>query len=298
MLTRSWPSSATCQRPPGCNGTRRSWQVPPHALGLTRGYTLATLATSIKTSITSAIPALSAVDSSFRHEFTMETTRRPERTRANLRSLRARLMECARYPERVLFLDVETTGLDSDHDEITVIGWSFGGCTRSIVRGTNEDLLRNDFQEAKALVTFNGDRFDTKFVARAFPGITFPKVHIDLLQLCRRVGLTGGQKTIEKALGIDLRDDTTRVDGHQAVELWHRHVHGDRKALRTLVLYNRVDVAAMGAILDEVVRRISARTGLSMCGVRFRDWSAPVGWRTPDKGFGLCTHHVEHHRPP
>ena len=228
----------------------------------------------------------------------MGTTRRPERTRTNLRSLRARLLECARYPERVLFLDVETTGLNPDHDEITVIGWSFGGCTRSIVRGTNEDLFRNDFQQAKALVTFNGGRFDTKFVARAFPGITFPRVHLDLLQLCRRVGLAGGQKTVEKALGIDLRDDTTRVDGLQAVELWHRYVHGDREALRTLVLYNRVDVAAMGAILDEVVRRINARTGLSVCGVRFRNWSAPAGWRTLDKGFWLCTHHEQHHRPP
>ena len=226
----------------------------------------------------------------------METTRRPERTRANPRSLRGRLIECARYPERVLFLDVETTGLDPDHDEITVIGWSFGGCTRSMVRGANEDLLRNDFQQAKALVTFNGGRFDTKFVARAFPGITFPKVHIDLLQLCRRVGLNGGQKAIEKALGIDLRDEATRVDGLHAVELWHKYVHGDREALRTLVLYNRVDVAAMGAILDEVVRRISARIDLSMYGVRFRDWSAPEGWRTLDEGFGSVYTHVEHHR--
>jgi len=194
-------------------------------------------------------------------------------------------LDCARYPERVLFLDVETTGLDPYYDEITVIGWSFGGCIKSMVKGTNSNLLRDDFQRAKFLVTFNGVRFDAKFVAQAFPGVTFPKVHIDLMYLCRDVGLTGGQKTIEKALGIDLRDEATRVDGLQAIELWHRYIHGDREALRTLILYNRVDVAAMGAILDEVIRRMKVQTDLSMCGVRFRDWSAPAGWRTLAKGL-------------
>lgn len=210
----------------------------------------------------------------------MATTRRSKRPRANLRDLRGRLSECVRYPERVLFLDIETTGLNPHNDEITVIGWSFDGCAKSMVKGTSSDRLRNDFQQAKSLVTFNGGRFDLKFLAQAFPEITFPKVHIDLMFFCRRVGLTGGQKTIEKSLGIDLRNDETRVDGLKAIEFWRRHIHGDRGALQTLVLYNRVDVAAMGAILDEVILRVSRQTNLSMRGVRFVDWSAPAGWRT------------------
>ena len=142
-------------------------------------------------------------------------------------------------------------------------------------------MLRNHFHK-QGSGNFHGDP-SIPSSARAFPGI-LPKFTA-ISATCRRVGLTGGQKTIERALGIDLRDGRTRVDGLQAVELWHRYVHGDREALRTLVLYNRVDVAAMGAILDEVVRRINARTDLSVCGVRFRNWSAPAGWRTLDKGF-------------
>lgn len=140
---------------------------------------------------------------------------------------------------------------------------------------------------ARFLVTFNGGRFDTRFVARYLPGITFPRVHIDLLYLCRSVGLSGGQKAIEKALRIDLRDDMTEITGLTAVRLWNQYLQGDQQALRRLILYNRSDVAAMGAILDEVIRRMNTRFGSSMIDVRFKDWSAPPGWRTLPKAFRL-----------
>ncbi len=206
-------------------------------------------------------------------------TRRLTRPHANLRKLHAQLVECSRYPERVLFLDVETTGLNTHRDEITVIGWSFGGCAKTVIRGADPSLLRSDFRHAKLLITFNGGRFDTKFVARELPEMVLPKVHFDLMYLCRHVGLIGGQKEIEKTIGIDFRDDASAITGVTAVALWRKYLQGDREALRRLILYNRVDVAAMGAILDEVIRRMSARSELPMNDVCFRDWSAPAGWR-------------------
>ncbi len=210
-------------------------------------------------------------------------TRRQTRSHANLRKLHAQLVECSRYPERILFLDVETTGLNPHHHEITVIGWSFGGCARTIVRGADPSLLRSDLGYAKFLITFNGGRFDTKFVTRELPGIMLPKVHFDLMYLCRHVGLIGGQKEIEKTLGIDFRCEASAITGVTAVALWRKYLLGDREALQRLILYNRVDIAAMGAILDEVIFRMSARFALPMNDVRFRDWSAPAGWRAlPD----------------
>ena len=49
----------------------------------------------------------------------------PPRHRANSRKLRNQLAACASFPERVLFLDIETTGLSHYYDEITVVGMVF-----------------------------------------------------------------------------------------------------------------------------------------------------------------------------
>ncbi len=194
--------------------------------------------------------------------------------------LQRQLATCADSPEDILFLDIETTGLSHYYDEITVIGWSFGGHAKTIIKGQDPRQLQKDAARAKALVTFNGIRFDTKFIAREFPEIVLPEPHIDLMYLCRRVGLTGGQKAIEKALDIGFRDDLTNMDGAAAVVLWHRYVRGDQDALQKLIRYNRVDIAAMGAIFDEAVSRLSTQLELFPENVRFRDWSAPQDWQT------------------
>ena len=205
------------------------------------------------------------------------------RPNANTRKLQRQLADCASFPGRVLFLDIETTGLSNYYDEITLIGWSFGGHAKTIVKGQDPGLLRDDATRAKALVTFNGIRFDTKFIAREFPEIILPESHVDLMYLCRRVGLTGGQKAIESELGIEFRDDSTKMDGAEAVVLWHRYLRGDPDALRKLIRYNRVDIAAMGAILDEAIFRISTQLDLFVENVCFRDWSASPDWQTLPK---------------
>ena len=195
------------------------------------------------------------------------------------RELRRQLGDCASFPDHVLFLDIETTGLSHYYDEITVIGWSFGGEAKTVIKGQDFEPFYEDASRARALVTFNGVRFDTKFLNKECPGIALPKTHIDLMYLCRRVGLKGGQKAIEKTLGIDLRDELADINGAAAVTLWHRYVRGDKEALSDLIHYNRIDVAAMGVIFDEALSRLSGQSDLFLENTCFIDWSAPSGWR-------------------
>ena len=197
--------------------------------------------------------------------------------------LQSQLALCASFPDQVLFLDIETTGLSHFYDEITIIGWTFGGAAKTLVKGQDPAPLLEDAARAKALVTFNGIRFDTKFIAKEIPEAAFPETHIDLMYFCRRLGLKGGQKAIEKTLGIRFRDDVGDVDGAAAVLLWHQYMRGDIAALRKLVRYNRADIAAMGAILDLTLPRFIFHPDMFLEEASFQDWSAPRGWRSlPD----------------
>lgn len=158
---------------------------------------------------------------------------------------------------RVLFLDVETTGLSWFYDEITIIGWAIDGAYKVLVKGEDPAPLLRDLTSATVLVTFNGTLFDLRFLQKTFGELVLPAVHVDLRYLSRRVGLAGGQKSIERELRIDFRSDLEDVDGAAAVLLWHDYLRGSLPALQKLILYNRSDVLGMAAILDIVMARLN-----------------------------------------
>lgn len=171
-------------------------------------------------------------------------------------------------PERVLFLDIETTGLSRHYDHVTLVGFEMDGVYDVVIAGQPDDNLHDALSRATSIVTFNGSTFDLPFLESAFPGIRWPKHHLDLRYACRRHGLTGGQKRIEVELGIDCRQGAAGVDGAMAVLLWHRYLRGDVDALRALIEYNRADVRAMTHILDVIVERDSRRDLFDTIGSR------------------------------
>jgi uncharacterized protein YprB with RNaseH-like and TPR domain/predicted nuclease with RNAse H fold/dephospho-CoA kinase len=157
---------------------------------------------------------------------------------------------------RVLFLDVETTGLSWFYDEITIIGWAMDSAYKTMIHGEDPKPLLDDLAAAAVLVTFNGTLFDLRFLRKTFGEIELPGIHIDLRYLARRAGLTGGQKNIERELGIQFRDGLEDVDGAAAVLLWHEYLRGNDSSLISLIRYNRSDVLAMAEILDCVLDRL------------------------------------------
>lgn len=156
----------------------------------------------------------------------------------------------------VLFLDIETTGLSRYYDEVTLVGYMSDGRYKVHIAGDDPAPLLDALVDADTLVTFNGTLFDVPFLHQTFGKPRVPELHIDLRYATRRHGLAGGQKAIERALGIDARSGLEDIDGAEAVLLWHRYLRGDMTALDRLIRYNLADVWAMTAILDHVIDQV------------------------------------------
>ena len=101
------------------------------------------------------------------------------------------------YPSETMFLDIETTGLSRTYDEITLIGWGIGSDYGVLIKGDSPKRFFKDLSKCKAIVTFNGSIFDFPFVQKTYTDTIFPRAHVDLRFLCKRVGMAGGQKNIE-----------------------------------------------------------------------------------------------------
>ncbi|MFB6140677.1 MAG: ribonuclease H-like domain-containing protein [Halosimplex sp.] len=159
------------------------------------------------------------------------------------------------FREGACFLDIETTGLDSQRHDVTVVGLHSPGETEVLVAGRDltAGRLQRRLDDASILVTFNGKRFDVPFLETAFD-VDVDVPHVDLLYPCRRLGLTGGLKAIERETGIDR--DRPDLSGEDAVRLWREYERGDERALETLVSYNRDDTENLRLLADDVVDRL------------------------------------------
>lgn len=146
------------------------------------------------------------------------------------------------------YLDIETTGLCSFYDEITVIGIYLansdnGNRLVQLVGGdvTGTNLLRT-LRFVDTIYTYNGSRFDLPFINSCLRvNLKDHFYHRDLMYDCWRSNLYGGFKAVERKLGIPRR--LRGIGGAEAVILWWRYqIHRDRKALDLLLEYNREDV--------------------------------------------------------
>lgn len=150
------------------------------------------------------------------------------------------------FLDSVAYIDIETTGLSKNHNSVTVIGVYDGKKTYTFVKGINLDdkKLSEFLSNFKMIVTFNGSFFDLPFIEHHFPSVSFKdKLHLDLRWVCKRAGLTGGLKNIEKETGISRDDELVGINGSMAVRLWKKYEKNSNKdALNLLVKYNQADV--------------------------------------------------------
>ncbi len=148
------------------------------------------------------------------------------------------------FRQTTVYLDIETTGLESRQNEITTIALYNGNSITYYVNGYNLDDFLDDIKKYKVIVTYNGKCFDVPFIESYF-GIKLDHAHIDLRYILGSIGYKGGLKGCEVQLGID-RGDLKNIDGFFAVLLWYDYrKNGNQKALETLLAYNIQDVLTL-----------------------------------------------------
>jgi uncharacterized protein YprB with RNaseH-like and TPR domain len=156
------------------------------------------------------------------------------------------------------FLDIETTGLSPNSDQITVIGiYHADGARSKFVqlvgdRVTPENLLES-MRGTSVIYTYNGSRFDLPFINRRL-GVDIESMyrHCDLMYSCWDNELYGGLKGVEKQLNIPRK--LKEMNGYEAVRLWWRYVNSyDEKALSLLLEYNKEDVVNLKTLRDRLL---------------------------------------------
>jgi uncharacterized protein YprB with RNaseH-like and TPR domain len=165
------------------------------------------------------------------------------------------------FADRAVFLDIETTGLSADYDQVTLIGALCSGEFALFINGINLDQFPAYIARFPLVITFNGSQFDLPFLRAHFPQARLNQAHIDLRFVLASLGHKGGLKVIETALGLQRDSAIQGVDGFEAVRLWHLYRRGNRAALEKLVLYNLTDVANLVELAETAVALKSRRLG-------------------------------------
>lgn len=155
----------------------------------------------------------------------------------------------ASFPSKVVYLDIETTGLSSYYDEITLVGLYDGKQLRTLIAGNNLHRLPALLKPYEILVTFNGSLFDVPFLKAKFPKLNFPPIHLDLRFLLKRLGYSGGLKQIENQVGLQRDKGTEGVDGLMATVLWARYQQGDLGSFEQLLKYNAADITGLQSLM-------------------------------------------------
>jgi uncharacterized protein len=151
--------------------------------------------------------------------------------------------------ERIVYLDIETYGV-KDH-RVAIIALSDGVHVR-LLNGfcVDRSLIEPILNDAEAIVTYNGSRFDLPYLTRAYHLRTDAFV-IDLEPLARRAGYIGGLKHIETQLGIE-RARTLRSGDPLA--LWRAYrASADEHYLELLTEYVEQDVLTLPILLDRLI---------------------------------------------
>ncbi len=161
------------------------------------------------------------------------------------------------FADECVYLDIETTGLSSVFDMVTMVGLYDGRKYKVFVEGDNLQDFPAHLRDYSIVITFNGAGFDLRFLKLAFPELAVPPIHIDLRWITRKLGMKGGLKSIEAMLGLKRAESVESLTGYEATVLWAKYLRGEKSALEQLIQYNTEDVVHLKAIMEIAYDRLS-----------------------------------------
>jgi uncharacterized protein YprB with RNaseH-like and TPR domain/predicted nuclease with RNAse H fold len=164
------------------------------------------------------------------------------------------------FANQCVYLDIETTGLSSVFDMVTMVGLYDGRKYKVFVEGDNLQDLPDYLKNFSVVVTFNGAGFDLRFLKLAFPNLVLPPIHIDLRWVTRKLGMGGGLKSIEAEFGLKRAASVENLTGFDATVLWAKYLRGEKSALEQLIQYNAEDVVHLKAIMEMAYDKLCKQT--------------------------------------
>lgn len=170
-------------------------------------------------------------------------------------------------PEKLLFIDIETTGFTAKNSSLYLIGSAYFASGRWHIRQwfadsyDDEQTLLADFFSFAAdythLIHFNGNNFDLPYLLQKCEMFKLPYNfdNFEGIDLYKRISPykfflhtpNCKQKTLEELLGIDRED---LCSGGDLIGLYHAYVkRQDDETLRFLLLHNSDDMKGMLQLL-------------------------------------------------
>jgi len=164
----------------------------------------------------------------------------------------------ASNPLAEAYLDIETTGLSHEYDDITVVGiYVCIGDNTELFQFSGDEInagnLLNALHGVSDIYTYNGRSFDLPFIrSRLGTDLTVMFKHHDLMDNCHRYNLYGGCKEAERILGIERQ--LKEIDGLAAIKLWQKYKEeNDENAFCTLCEYNKEDVLTLKTMKEKLI---------------------------------------------